>query len=471
MYPAPNNASNDAIRPIQVSSLSDFPAPIAGEIIISDAYRLIANVDVGGNVIKVAPGSKARITSSNIEVLSNTNPSGLFVSDEHTGFLLLDVVTLSAPKLFDISDPSKSGFIVMHKCIIYDCDDIGTVDDIALTIKFNEFDSCGQGLIANNNTRLSYIENDRSNSKNLAGTTVLSITGDQGIVSATDNFAAPGSNEAVLYIDPASTVKSGSIAGNRADLTDGGVVLATGSKDQTDIYWSMRGNAGIPDSTAKALINIGDNTLTTSIPASGALALVSSNTWEASKEERITVGSDGVATYSGINGATLSISGPHAIAPDQGTNKNLSLRIIQIIASTENVVTFTSATNLVNEIATERSNGDLISFYNSLGVLPSGLLKGVFYYVVNKLTDSFQLSYTEGGSPIAFTTDGTPENRYRIAEETGLTSTSNTDAGVPINTTVQGLADVNTGDNICSVASSDDGSDINVISGGLKITS
>ena len=62
--------------------------------------------------------------------------------------------------------------------------------------------------------------------------------------------------------------------------------------------------------------------------------------------------------------------------------------------------------NMVNVKAHGLENGDMIRFYTK-GTLPAELNTGQWYYIVNKTTDTFQVSETEGGSVVAFTDDGT----------------------------------------------------------------
>lgn len=67
-------------------------------------------------------------------------------------------------------------------------------------------------------------------------------------------------------------------------------------------------------------------------------------------------------------------------------------------------VTITIATpGVVTDTAHGFSNGQTIKF-ETTGALPTGLVAGTYYYIVNKTTDSYQLSATSGG--VAINTTG-----------------------------------------------------------------
>jgi hypothetical protein len=56
------------------------------------------------------------------------------------------------------------------------------------------------------------------------------------------------------------------------------------------------------------------------------------------------------------------------------------------------------------------ANGDLVDF--SATTLPGGISEDTKYYVINKATDTFQISATEGGAAIDITSNGS-EVQYR----------------------------------------------------------
>lgn len=60
------------------------------------------------------------------------------------------------------------------------------------------------------------------------------------------------------------------------------------------------------------------------------------------------------------------------------------------------------------------NNGDRVSFTTDV-TLPGGLSPIVLYYVVNKTSNTFQVSTTLGGSPVNITDDGTGTFYYSLA--------------------------------------------------------
>jgi hypothetical protein len=129
-------------------------------------------------------------------------------------------------------------------------------------------------------------------------------------------------------------------------------------------------------------------------------------------------------------------------------------------------VTFTNATNLINEATTALSDGDLISFRDAAGTLPAELRKDVIYYVVNQNANDFQVEYVPGGGAIAFTDDGTPVNSYKESEFHGSAPTNQITNNNPRDLIPQGLipATLNS-DTVLVVVNNDDTVDIEVHSG------
>lgn len=68
--------------------------------------------------------------------------------------------------------------------------------------------------------------------------------------------------------------------------------------------------------------------------------------------------------------------------------------------------TFDNGTDVVTSAAHGLVNGDRVAFATEAGAIPTGLTEATSYYVINKTADTWQLSTTEGGSAINFTTDG-----------------------------------------------------------------
>lgn len=83
--------------------------------------------------------------------------------------------------------------------------------------------------------------------------------------------------------------------------------------------------------------------------------------------------------------------------------------------SADRPVTGTNSTDLINETTTPRANGDIVVFTAKVGGSGVTLLKP--YWVVNKATNSFQLSEVSGGSVVDLGSDLTATTNYQVLTE------------------------------------------------------
>lgn len=91
------------------------------------------------------------------------------------------------------------------------------------------------------------------------------------------------------------------------------------------------------------------------------------------------------------------------------------------------VDSFTNGTDKVNETAHGLLDGAKIVFVAGAGAtMPTGLLAHQVYYVVNKTTNNFEVSLTEGGSAVNFTTNGSGSISVAELSKTG-SSAANAD--------------------------------------------
>ena len=75
------------------------------------------------------------------------------------------------------------------------------------------------------------------------------------------------------------------------------------------------------------------------------------------------------------------------------------------LANTNAPVTFQDSGDTVTRASHGYVNGDQVSLFNIVST--TGITEGGTYFVINKTTDTFQISLTLGGSAIVLTTDGT----------------------------------------------------------------
>ena len=82
--------------------------------------------------------------------------------------------------------------------------------------------------------------------------------------------------------------------------------------------------------------------------------------------------------------------------------------------------TLSNATNIVQDVAHGLTNGIRVKIEGT--AIPAELDDEIYYYVVNKNNDDFQISLTEGGAAVTFTTDGTSVTYKVVGVEITLNS-------------------------------------------------
>lgn len=411
---------------IYVHDLTDFPdKDIDGyipleqrEYVIHDLVVLDGNAGYYG--FKIPPGISPTIRGLATLGYTNQNPAtdALFKgADVEAAFIILLELNLycdGTGRLFDLATTDPNGFVLLQTVAAGGFNSLGTISDLsyyANVVNYIQGVATGLTLTDNNAIGMAY---HRFNDWFNAGATFVTINGTQQNIQISSSFFQPKSNEKVLYLDPALTTSGGSVVGNAIDLTQGGEFYQSGSQTQSNIYWTFAGNTNLADSTVSAQGEFAPPSPTsTVIPAQDALVVLAGDSnWVWNSEERLSGAADGVLLYTGRETLDISFNGIAEVAPATA-GKTLRLQFARLIQG-EYLVTFT-APSTVNETDTARQNGDLISFYDTGGTLPTGLRTDVLYYVINQATNSFQLSYTVGGPAVTFTGAGTPPNTYRVA--------------------------------------------------------
>lgn len=88
----------------------------------------------------------------------------------------------------------------------------------------------------------------------------------------------------------------------------------------------------------------------------------------------------------------------------KGTNPTTPITHVGLFTkNADRAVTGTASTNLINDTATPYANGDIVVFSAING--GAGLVVGRIYFVVNKVTNGFELAVVPGGATVDFTTD------------------------------------------------------------------
>lgn len=446
-------------RVVYIDAVEKFPTPVGGIITLENATYIITN-NIQTDLTFKAPTSGYCLLESagNQYELQYTGTGAMFDDDNMTGNYTFHLLQLSAPngKLFDLVGTGENE-VLMIDSTVYDVADIGTIKDMSSSFNFCLFLLWGQGLIIDGTS--CYMEGSAiADGYNESDAVMLTIQGViRSIVISNNGFTTNGANERILDIKSTGTYDEGNVNINRFSVELGGEVYASGSLDHKYPFFDFVGNTGkeIVNSSVACAATLEDNALETDIPAQDALVFINATGWFCNQDsvetERIVIDSAGLAEYTGLSKVNIKLDGN--IAPDPATStKNISTEFVKIHSHESFTVTFTNATNIVNEIGTALVNGDTISFYDTAGTLPTGLRKDIIYYVVNKLTDSFQLSYTLGGTAITFTNDGTPVNSYSEAQLVGSNPQQAIAAGTPRDLVPQAIVTVEQGDKVgCQV--------------------
>jgi len=195
-----------------------------------------------------------------------------------------------------------------------------------------------------------------------------------------------------------------------------GAVAAT-SKDSTSIGVTVALNGQAASSNVNTEASYTGSVAVTDIPVVDALVIINESTWAGNQEERLTVSSDGFATYNGTFPVSIKMDGNITLEPATAT-KELSCQFARQ-DSARRTVTFNNGADVVNETGTPRANGDTLTFHDNAGTLPSELREDIVYFVITAFANSFQLSYTAGGGAIDFSDDGSGTNTYAVAEAHG----------------------------------------------------
>lgn len=292
--------------------------------------------------------------------------------------------------------------------------------------------------------------------------TMIDISGtNSGEFQLYDNILFNDSFASYINIDGATfpTSNTVNLIGNNIAIPTN--FFASGSLIQTDGRILSSNNKAVARSTVTAEAFLTNNATVTNIPAQFAKVIIAASTWVGSEESRVTVNADGSSTYNGNSQVTLRLDGNITLEPASST-KELSCSF----ADQHGVrveITFTNGTNLINETSTSLVDGITMTFKDNAGTLPAELREDIVYFVVSQLTNSFQVSYTLGGSAITFTDDGSGTNTYATAGLHGSSPSNSIAANSPRNLVPQALENIDQFDKtFLIVENMDDSVDITV---------
>ncbi len=432
-----------------VQNLSHLPDPVGDVITVSNnSYQINGNVDISPNRLVIEEGVFIFGLDFNVDSLSTNNAGALFTSS--ASFVTIQNLFCENPhatgSLFNFTGTGTEGWIIQEV--------------LSITTPFiGAFGSYGNLVIQNCGfffftTGLTFTGSNNGNSSFattlLTGFTGVAIDLGTAIMNSMKFLNLTWEGSGGSSTDISGLVNSGNIATNGLAIVTDGTFSLTGTKlnniDSSDLRWEFLANQGIMDSTVSAAVSVIGSGATTIIPAANARVLMNVTGVVGEEVSRITIASDGVSTYIGIGEVRVLLDGNLLVEPSSST-KDLACQFT-IIKPATTVVTFTNATNLINDTGTTLVNGDNVSFKDNAGTLPAALFNNVIYFVVNQLTNSYQVAYTDGGTAILLPDDGSGTNSYRKAELHGSIPTNAIAANSPRNLVPQGLVNIETGDEI-----------------------
>ena len=455
-----NNFKNRATSLIPINFKTDFPPPIGGiiQLVSGNKYVLHRNINLGTDKINFPVDGTGGLSAVGGKVLTYTGTEALLNSNMGANtFFRVSTIIFNCPaggSVFSL-DGDTSARLVFESIAVINASGMGTIDNVASTIIHSSLKNIGTGLVLNDVAAFGLSETILTDWKNQS-TTFVSFTGSTPSISVRDNIYDLQSNEYFIDIDSGTTLNSCSVKDN---LTTGSAdnFWAPGSRKQDDIYISVIDNSLVESSTISGeFFSEGNTTTFTDIPAINAFVLLDTGiSFTSDSVSRLSVSADGIITYLGFATNSISIDGNINLDP-QTASKNVRARFF-ILEKEAFITTFDNTVNRVLETATARVNGDIICYKNAAGTLPAELRKNVIYFVINKTTDSYQLSYIPGGAAISFTDDGTPINSYSLVKAHGATGRANITASNPIDLVPHALVPLRQSDQVfCAVQNATD---------------
>ncbi|MEE8518142.1 MAG: hypothetical protein V3S98_03340 [Dehalococcoidia bacterium] len=425
------------------------PADLPNTLVAGTHYRLDAPIIItAGNEITVPNEGNITISSSDRinNTLSYSGTTGtLFTAAALTGqFELLNILLLgnnNSTRLFNLTGAGFPQFTLQF-AFANNWGDVGTFSTFGggVTMATVNFTNNDDGIKMIDAVFLGITDCFFQNFSD-TGTDFLTVDALTVRVSLDRTAFIAQPNERVLNLNSGFTgeMKISSLFGVLKDR-----LFRAGGLDQTSPFVDSKGSTNQPDSTTHAEANLNGNGATTLVPLAGAMVEIAIDTnWIGVEVESMSVATDGAVTLDALSTVQMKLDGNISIEPASGASISISVQTI-LLSPTPVVVTFTNATNIINETDTALVDGDLISFRDTAGTLPAEIRPDVVYHVVSQTTNTFQVAYTDGGAAIVFTDDGTPTNSYKAAEAHGSTSTNDISSSNPRDLIPQASAPVET---------------------------
>ena len=267
------------------------------------------------------------------------------------------------------------------------------------------------GIVANGSTALKYIGTNAT----ATATAIVSVTGTISGTTLTVSAVTSGTLTVGTVITGTGVTAGTSITA--LGTGTGGTGTYTVSASQTvSVSTAITGVSGVINSI---VLNMNIRDIDISINGSGYTTAPSvsftppTNTFSGTISD-VTVGTDVIAIgpnwFSTGDAVVYSNGGGTSITPLVNNTlyyviKSTSTSIK--LASAYKAVTFTNAGDIITSNSHGYVDTNTVQFYNIASTTALGISSDILYFVVSAAANTFQISLTSGGAPIALTSNGT----------------------------------------------------------------
>jgi len=307
---------------VTVTSVSDFPTPVAGVITLaaSTSYLISGQVDIGSNRFQSSFGTGLYGNNPLVDTITTSTTGALFSG----AGIRMRSISLSAPN-GSIFNMSGSGGTILDNVLVTAAVDLGTIDQTLLFVW--------------NNANISGVTNNGLVFTGASGSAILTLTNHIDVEGTGIDFGTSvfdlihldqvriGVNAGAVGINKASNGGNISASGQgyiSKTFVDGLGTASTGMLAK-DTEWIFSENIGVPNSVTLASGHIMGNTEPTTFAGTGTPQIVNlDSSFVADEQSRFTVSNTGRFTFNGKT--TTSVSAAANIFADVAGGSNRAYR-------------------------------------------------------------------------------------------------------------------------------------------------
>jgi hypothetical protein len=326
-----------------IAQESDFPNQDANNIYIDGYYWITSSFSTAKNFVFTVDGATFTCGSTNGPLVTFTGSGDMFsATDVDAAVIYAHVDAGTGNRAFNFVDTvggTKQG--IMRYTRVETCAAFGYFEDLTFLNIFNCDSAATDGV-------------------EIAGTSnfIISIAA-FGLVSSSASFKGIDLGSAtatviefsdLLFVAPAGAYGISGLASN-GNVVAGSIATVTGSTFSggmdalenitvDDVRWLFRNNSPIPDTQPDALLSFTGNAAATTVPGTGAGALVNA-TWTINATSFYTGTAAGRATYNGERDLRSPIDIAVDVEPSSGTNKLIAVFVAingTVVASSRRII-------------------------------------------------------------------------------------------------------------------------------------